>query len=622
MRTSRFPLQTLKETPADAEVASHRLMLRAGMIRKLAAGLYTWLPLGLRVLRKVERIVREEMDCSGALEVLMPAVQPAELWQESGRWEQYGPELLRLKDRHQREFCFGPTHEEIITDLARRELRSYKQLPVNFYQIQTKFRDEIRPRFGVMRAREFLMKDAYSFHLDRDSLAETYQVMHATYSRIFQRCGLDFRPVQADTGSIGGRASHEFHVLADSGEDAIVFSDASDYAANIELAEALPLADRLPAPSEDKRLVDTPNAKTIQELVAQFGQPIARTIKTLVVAAAPDPGNATAANPTPGTAGSSQGAPAASGEAGSPPDAAAAPAGPGTGAPRLIALLVRGDHELNPIKAEKLPQVAKPLRMATEEEIRAAIGAGPGSLGPLGLPIPCVADRTVAVTADFSAGANEDGKHWFGLNWGRDLPLPPVADLRSVVEGDPSPDGQGRLTIARGIEVGHIFQLGQKYSEALKATVLDESGRALTLEMGCYGIGVSRVVAAAIEQHHDERGISWPAAIAPFQVALVPMKLHKSYRVREASEALYQELTTAGIEVLFDDRDERPGFMFADMELIGIPHRLVVGDKGLDQGVLEYKGRRDSDLTLVPIAEVLPFLRERLTALDTGLPRA
>ena len=588
MRTSRFPLQTLKETPADAEVASHRLMLRAGMIRKLAAGLYTWLPLGLRVLRKVERIVREEMDRAGALEVLMPAVQPAELWQESGRWEQYGPELLRLKDRHQREFCFGPTHEEIITDLARRELRSYKQLPVNFYQIQTKFRDEIRPRFGVMRAREFLMKDAYSFHLDRDSLAETYQVMHATYSRIFQRCGLDFRPVQADTGSIGGRASHEFHVLADSGEDAIVFSDASDYAANIELAEALPLADRLPVPSEDKRLVDTPNARTIQELVTQFGQPIERTVKTLVVAAAADdPGGAT----------------------------------PGTGAPRLIALLVRGDHELNPIKAEKLPQVAKPLRMATEEEIRAAIGAGPGSLGPLGLPIPCVADRTVAVTADFSAGANEDGKHWFGLNWGRDLPLPPVADLRSVVEGDPSPDGQGRLTIARGIEVGHIFQLGQKYSEALKATVLDESGRALTLEMGCYGIGVSRVVAAAIEQHHDERGISWPEAIAPFQVALVPMKLHKSYRVREASEALYQELTAAGIEVLFDDRDERPGFMFADMELIGIPHRLVVGDKGLDQGMLEYKGRRDADLTLVPIAEVLPFLRERLTALDTGLPR-
>ncbi|MGB8146491.1 MAG: proline--tRNA ligase, partial [Chromatiaceae bacterium] len=445
MRTSRFPLQTLKETPADAEVVSHRLMLRAGMIRKLAAGLYTWLPLGLRVLRKVERIVREEMDRAGALEVLMPAVQPAELWQESGRWEQYGPELLRIKDRHQREFCFGPTHEEIITDLARRELRSYKQLPVNYYQIQTKFRDEIRPRFGVMRAREFLMKDAYSFHLDRDSLAETYQVMHATYSRIFQRCGLDFRPVQADTGAIGGRASHEFHVLAEAGEDAIAFSTVSDYAANIELAEALPLAASLPAPTQDKRLVPTPGARTIQELVDQFDQPIAHTVKTLVVAAAE-----------------------------------------GSGA-QLVALLVRGDHELNPVKAEKLPQVAVPLRLATEEEIRATLGAGPGSLGPLGLTIPCVVDRTVAVTADFSAGANQDGHHWFGLNWGRDLPLPEVADLRSVVEGDPSPDGQGQITIARGIEVGHIFQLGQKYSAALKATVLDEGGRALTLEMGCYG---------------------------------------------------------------------------------------------------------------------------------------
>jgi prolyl-tRNA synthetase len=579
MRTSRFPLHTLKETPADAEVVSHRLMLRAGMIRKLAAGLYTWLPLGLRVLRKVEHIVREEMDRAGALEVLMPAIQPAELWQESGRWEQYGPELLRLRDRHQRDFCFGPTHEEIITDLARRELRSYKQLPVNFYQIQTKFRDEIRPRFGVMRAREFLMKDAYSFHLDRDSLAETYQVMHATYSRIFQRCGLDFRPVQADTGAIGGRASHEFHVLAASGEDAIAFSTGSDYAANIELAEALPLADRPPAPTQEKRLVATPHARTIQELVDQFAQPIAHTVKTLVVAAAE-----------------------------------------GSGA-RLVALLVRGDHELNPVKAEKLPQVAVPLRLATEEEIRAAIGAGPGSLGPLGLTIPCVVDRTVAATADFSAGANQDGKHWFGLNWGRDLPLPEVADLRNVVEGDPSPDGRGQITIARGIEVGHIFQLGHKYSEAMKARVLDEAGRALTLEMGCYGIGVSRVVAAAIEQHHDERGIIWPEPIAPFQVALVPMKLAKSYRVREATEALYRELTAAGIEVLLDDRDERPGFMFADMELIGIPHRLVVGDKGLDTGLLEYKGRRDAELTHVPIADILPFLQERLQV-DPAWPAA
>jgi len=574
MRTSQFPLQTLKETPADAEIASHQLMLRAGMIRKLAAGLYTWLPLGLRVLRKVERIVREEMDRAGALEVLMPAVQPAELWQESGRWDHYGPELLRFKDRHQREFCFGPTHEEIITDLARSELRSYKQLPVNFYQIQTKFRDEIRPRFGVMRAREFLMKDAYSFHADDASLAETYQVMHGTYCRIFSRCGLDFRPVQADTGSIGGNASHEFHVLASSGEDAIAFSNTSDYAANVELAEAMPSAGDLPAASEALRLVDTPNARTIAELVEQFGQPIERTVKTLVVAGAED-------------------------------SWAGSPSG-------LVALLVRGDHELNLVKAEKLPQVAKPLRMASEAEIRAAIGAGPGSLGPKDLPIPCIADRSVAVTADFSAGANQDGRHWFGLNWGRDLPLPEVADLRNVVEGDPSPDGRGTLTIARGIEVGHIFQLGHKYSDAMKATILGEDGRAITLTMGCYGIGVSRVVAAAIEQHHDDRGICWPAPIAPFEVALLPMKLGKSYRVREATEQLYADLRTAGIEVLLDDRDARPGFMFADMELIGIPHRLVVGDKGLDSGQVEYKGRLDSETQLIPIDQIVGFLAERL----------
>ncbi len=570
MRTSQFPLTTVKETPADAEVASHKLMLRAGMIRKLAAGLYTWLPLGLRVLRKVERIVREEMDRAGALEVLMPAIQPAELWQESGRWEHYGPELLRLKDRHQREFCFGPTHEEIITELARSELRSYKQLPVNFYQIQTKFRDEIRPRFGVMRAREFLMKDAYSFHLDQASLEDTYRRMHETYSRIFRRCGLDFRAVQADTGSIGGHASHEFHVLAESGEDAIAFSSESDYAANVELAEALPSPDRRPAPSEELRLVETPNAKTIQDLVEQFGQPIERTVKTLIVAASDQI------------------------DAG------------------LVALLVRGDHELNPVKAEKLPQVASPLRMATEEEIRAAIGAGPGSLGPLNLTLPCVADRSVAVTADFSAGANLDGKHFFGLNWERDLPLPPVADLRNVREGDPSPDGSGRLTIARGIEVGHIFQLGRKYSQAMKANVLDESGKAATLEMGCYGIGVSRVVAAAVEQNHDDRGIIWPAPLAPFQVAVLPMKMQKSYRVRQAAERLYEELRAAGVEVLLDDRDVRPGFMFADMELIGIPHRVVIGDKGLDDGQLEYKGRRDAEPSFVPIAEILPFLAERL----------
>ena len=570
MRTSEFPLQTVKETPADAEAASHRLMLRAGMIRKLAAGLYTWLPLGLRVLRKVERIVREEMDQAGALEVLMPAVQPAELWQESGRWEHYGPELLRFHDRHQRDFCYGPTHEEIITDLARNELRSYKQLPINFYQIQTKFRDEIRPRFGIMRAREFLMKDAYSFHLDSASLDETYQVMFETYGRIFRRCGLDFRPVQADTGSIGGHASHEFHVLAESGEDAIAFSSASDYAANVELAEALPPVGELAAPAEELRLVGTPDAKTIADLVDQFEQPIERTVKTLVVAAS----EASEAD--------------------------------------LIALLVRGDHELNAVKAEKLPQVATPLRMATEDEIRAAIDAGPGSLGPLNLPIPCIADRTVAVTADFSAGANQDGKHWFGINWGRDLPLPEVADLRNVQEGDPSPDGKGTLTIARGIEVGHIFQLGRKYSQAMKATVLDEAGKAVALEMGCYGIGVSRIVAAAIEQNHDERGIVWSEPLAPFQVALLPMKMRKSFRVREAAERLHDQLSAAGIQVLLDDRDVRPGFMFADMELIGIPHRVVIGDKGLDGGKLEYKGRRDTEVSFVPIEEILAFLAQRL----------
>ncbi|MBK1722565.1 proline--tRNA ligase [Thiocystis violacea] len=572
MRTSEFPLQTVKETPADAEIASHRLMLRAGMIRKLAAGLYTWLPLGLRVLRKVERIVREEMDRAGALEVAMPAVQPAELWQESGRWDQYGPELLRLRDRHQRDFCFGPTHEEIITDLARNELKSYKQLPINFYQIQTKFRDEIRPRFGVMRAREFLMKDAYSFHLDDASLAATYQQMHDTYCRIFSRCGLDFRPVQADTGSIGGNASHEFHVLATSGEDAIAFSTESDYAANVELAEAVAATDTLPPPRQEARLVDTPKARTIADLVEQFDQPVEHTVKTLVVAAS---------------------------------DAVEAD---------LVALLIRGDHELNAVKAEKLPQVAIPLRMASEEEIRAAVGAGPGSLGPKELAIPCIVDRAVAVTADFSAGANQDGRHWFGLNWGRDLPLPEVADLRNVVEGDPSPDGKGAITIARGIEVGHIFQLGRKYSAAMKTTVLGEDGKATTLTMGCYGIGVSRVVAAAIEQHHDDRGICWPAPIAPFEVALLPMKLGKSYRVREATEQLYADLRAAGIEVLLDDRDARPGFMFADMELIGIPHRIVVGDKGLDDGQVEYKGRTDAEMQLIPISEIVGFVRDRLSA--------
>jgi prolyl-tRNA synthetase len=567
MRTSQFPLHTVKESPADAEIASHKLMLRAGLIRKLAAGLYTWLPLGLRVLRKVEAIVREEMDRAGALEVLMPTVQPAELWQESGRWEQYGSELLRVHDRHQREFCYGPTHEEIITDLARNELRSYKQLPINFYQIQTKFRDEVRPRFGVMRAREFLMKDAYSFHLNQASLQQTYEVMHQTYSRIFSRCGLDFRAVAADTGSIGGSGSHEFHVLAESGEDAIAFSTASDFAANVELAEAISPEGERPAPSVEMTLVDTPDAKTIQELVEQFDQPIEKTVKTLVVQASDEI------------------------------DA------------ELVALLVRGDHDLNEIKADKLPQVASPLAFAEESEIRTAIGAGPGSLGPVNLPIPCIVDRTVAKMADFSAGANQDGKHYFGINWDRDLPEPiEIADLRNVHEGDPSPDGQGTLTIARGIEVGHIFQLGKKYSDALNATVLDENGKATVMTMGCYGIGVTRVVAAAIEQHHDDKGITWPSTLAPFQVALCPMKMDKSQRVREAVEKLYADLQAAGIDVLLDDRNVRPGFMFADMELIGIPQRIVVGEKSLDEGKVEYRGRLESENRFIPLNEIVSFI--------------
>ncbi len=567
MRATQMLIATLKETPADAEVISHQLMLRSGMIRRLTSGLYTWLPLGLKTLRKVERIVREEMDRAGAQEVLMPAVQPAELWQESGRWEQYGPELLRLKDRHQRDYCVGPTHEEVITDLVRKEIASYKQLPANFYQIQTKFRDEIRPRFGVMRSREFIMKDAYSFHVDEDSLKETYQAMYDAYTRIFTRLGLDFRPVIADNGAIGGTGSHEFHVLADSGEDDIVFSTGSDYAANMEKAEALPPRGERPAPSEELRLVDTPDAKTIAALVEQHGLPIEKTLKTLMVHAA---------------------------EGG------------------LIALLVRGDHELNEVKAENLPQVAAPLTMASEEEIRAAVGAGPGSLGPVGLEMPIIVDRSVALMSDFGAGANVDGKHYFGINWERDVALPEVHDIRNVVEGDPSPDGRGTLSIKRGIEVGHVFQLGRKYSEAMNATVLGDEGRAIHPWMGCYGIGVTRVVAAAIEQNHDDAGIIWPDAIAPFHIALVPMNAHKSQRVREESEKLYAELTEAGFEVLLDDRDLRPGAKFADHELMGLPHRLVVGDRGLDKGELEYKGRRDSDATMVPAGEILDFLRDRI----------
>lgn len=551
-------------------VISHQLMLRAGMIRKLASGLYTWLPMGLRVLRKVETVVREEMNAAGALEVLMPAIQPAELWQESGRWVQYGPELLRVKDRHDREFCVGPTHEEVITDLARNELNSYKQLPINLYQIQTKFRDEIRPRFGLMRGREFIMKDAYSFHADQASLQETYDRMHQAYCNVFSRLGLNFRPVQADTGSIGGTGSHEFHVLADSGEDDIAFSNVSDYAANIEKAEAIPREKERGAATEDMRLVDTPDTKTIDALVQGFGLAIEKTIKTLVVHAAEEG--------------------------------------------KLIALIVRGDHELNEIKAANLEQVASPLQMASETEIRAAIGAGPGSLGPVNLPIPCIIDRSVALMSDFAAGANIEDKHYFGVNWERDLPLPEVADLRNVVAGDPSPDGQGTLEIKRGIEVGHIFQLGTKYSEAMNCQVLGENGKPVTLTMGCYGIGVSRVVAAAIEQNFDERGIRWNDALAPFQIALVPLR-YETEQVREATDKLYAELTAAGYEVLLDDRDKKtsPGIKFADMELIGIPHRVVVSDRGLAEGNLEYKSRAETEAQAVPLADILPFLQARIS---------
>ncbi len=568
MRTSHFPLQTKKETPANAEIASHQLMLRAGLIRKLAAGLYTWLPLGLRVLRKVENIVREEMNRAGALELLMPAVQPAELWQESGRWEKYGPELLRISDRHGRDFCFGPTHEEIITDLARNELRSYKQLPINLYQIQTKFRDEIRPRFGIMRAREFLMKDAYSFHADEGSLQQTYDQMYQTYSSIFSRCGLKFRAVQADTGSIGGETSHEFHVLADSGEDAIVFSTGSDYAANLELAEALSPAGERPDPTAKMTTVATPEQRSIDEVSKFLGVNAAQCLKTLLVH------------------GSDEG--------------------------ELVALVLRGDHEMNSVKAEKLSLVAEPLTMATDAEIVAAIGCQAGSIGPLGLTIPVVVDRSAAHVADFVCGANEDGSHLTGVNWGRDLPEPTIADLRNVQEGDPSPDGKGSLTLVRGIEVGHIFQLGKKYSEALNATVLDANGSAQAMTMGCYGIGVSRVVAAAIEQCHDESGIIWPPAIAPFQVALLPMKMDKSQRVRETVERLYQEMQDAGIEVLLDDRDVRPGVMFADMELIGIPHRVVIGERSLDEGQVEYRQRRDSENRMLALDEIVAYLKGQL----------
>ena len=570
MKTSQFHLVTTRETPADAEIASHRLMLRSGMIRKLTAGIYTWSPLGWRVLRKVENIVREEMDRAGYLEVLMPAVQPAELWQETGRWDDFGDQLLKIHDRAGRSYVFGPTHEEVITDLARNELRSYKQLPVTFYQIQTKFRDEIRPRFGVMRSREFLMKDGYSFHIDEASLDETYWEMYEVYTRIFERAGLRFRAVRADSGAIGGSQSHEFHVLAESGEDQIAFSTESEFAANVELAEAVAPAGERAAPAAELKMVDTPEAHTIDELVEQFDLPIEKTVKTLVVEASDEV------------------------EAG------------------FVALLVRGDHVLNEFKAAKRPEVATPLRFAEEAEIREVMGAGPGSLGPVDCPIPCIVDRTVAQMSDFSAGANVEDKHYFGINWERDVPLPQVADLRNVVEGDPSPDGQGEIRLARGVEVGHIFQLGTKYSKSMNAVVLGEDGKSHLMPMGCYGIGVSRIVAAAIEQNHDENGICWPEPLAPFQVAILPMNARKSHRVREAAENLYRELMDAGVEVLLDDRNIRPGVMFNDMELIGIPHRVVIGERGLDDGVLEYRKRTDSENSTIPLDGALAAILEKL----------
>jgi prolyl-tRNA synthetase len=567
MRLSQYPINTLKETPADAEVVSHQLMLRAGLIRRLAAGLYSWLPLGLRVLQKVERIIREEMNRAGALEMVMPVVQPGELWQESRRWSEYGPELLRFKDRHERDFVLGPTHEEVITDIVRREIKSYRQLPVNFYQIQTKFRDEVRPRFGVMRAREFIMKDAYSFHVDEESLRAGYRAMYDAYTRIFTRTGLTFRAVRADSGAIGGDVSQEFHVLAQSGEDAIAFSDGDEYAANLEAAAALPPAAPRRAPGEELRKVETPGARTIQDLAKFLRIGAERCLKTLIVDGA-DGG--------------------------------------------VVALALRGDHELNAVKAQKLPGVANPLRMASAERVLAATGTAPGYVGLIGLKCPLYADHAALALADFVCGANEKDLHLMGVNWERDVRGALGADLRNVVEGDPSPSGRGTLKIARGIEVGHIFQLGCKYSEPMKAAVLDEAGREVTLFMGCYGIGVTRIVAAAIEQNNDERGIIWPDPIAPFQVILVPLNLHKSDRVRATTDRLYAELTAAGIEVLLDDRDARPGVKFADAELLGIPHRLVVGERGLEAGKLEYRHRRDSASTEFPADEALAFLRARM----------
>jgi len=562
MRASQFHISTSKETPADAEIVSHQLMLRAGLIRRLASGLYSWMPMGLRVIRKIENIVREEMDRAGAVELLMPGFHPAELWQESGRWEKYGPELLRLTDRHDREFCVGPTHEEVITDIARRELRSYRQMPVNFYQIQTKFRDEIRPRFGVMRSREFIMKDAYSFHLSKASLEQTFDDMHDAYCKVFDRVGLQYRPVEADSGSIGGAKSREFHVLADSGEDALAYSTEDDFAANVEKAAVVSTATRAEA-TQEMQTIDTPGVHTIEQLTDALKVDVKQTIKTLLVK--------------------------------------------GTDAP-VVALIIRGDHQLNAIKAEHLDAVLAPFTFADAKDIRQAANCDAGSLGPVGLSIPIIADADAAAMSDFVCGANENGKHLSGVNWVRDLPEATVADLREVVDGDPSPTGKGHLKIVRGIEVGHIFQLGTTYSEAMKAAIPDENGELQTMHMGCYGIGVTRTAAAAIEQNHDDKGIIWPDSIAPFQAVISPIHMSKSETVQAAAEALYQRFKDAGVDVLFDDRPLRPGVMFADMELIGIPHRFVVSEKHLANDQLEYKGRSDSEAQTIAIDDALSKL--------------
>ncbi|WP_028537304.1 proline--tRNA ligase [Paludibacterium yongneupense] len=567
MRASQFFLSTLKEAPSEAELPSHKLMLRAGLIKRLASGLYSWMPLGLRVLRKVEAIVREEMNAAGSVELLMPAVQPAELWQESGRWEFYGKELLRIKDRHEREFCVGPTHEEVVTDIVRKEINSYKQLPKNLFQIQTKFRDEVRPRFGVMRAREFIMKDAYSFHADFDSLLQTYHCMYDAYCRIFTRLGLQFRAVAADTGSIGGTGSHEFQVLADSGEDLIAFCPDSDYAANIELAEALAPTAARPAAAGAMSRIHTPGVKTIADLAAFLGVDATRTVKAVVV----------------------------EGEEG-----------------EAVLMLVRGDHELNEVKAEKIAGIRSPLTMATPDSIRAAFGANPGSLGPVGFKGRVIADRTVAAMADMIVGANEDEYHLGGVNFGRDCPEPEVLDIRNVVAGDPSPCGKGLLQLCRGIEVGHVFQLRTKYAEPMGCTFLNRDGKLQVMEMGCYGIGVSRIVAAAIEQSFDERGIIFTDAMAPFTVVIVPMGYARSDAVRDAADRLYAELRAAGVDVLLDDREERPGVLLADSELMGIPHRVVIGDRGLKEGQVEYQNRRDSAATGIAYDAVRAHLLDRL----------